>query len=90
MKTFTRKEQLQHFEEIILHNGRFILQALKYCHENGIGSFRMSSRLWPLKTHPQLKYELKDLKKFDEIVKIYAEVKQFAKEKLIRLTFHPD
>lgn len=79
-----------YLSEIIVANCSSLLEAVKYCATCGIGSFRITSRLFPLYTHPEYGYQIDDLKKRVPILKKLRLVKKTAQEKNIRLTFHPD
>ena len=75
---------------LALHNSESLLQAIEYCADNGILSFRITSTLMPLYTHPQCKYSIEQLPSSDQIVAILEECGRQAKENKIRLGFHPD
>lgn len=87
---FSRQEQLALLSTTILHNGSSLLQALHYCHDHQIGSFRITSQFAPLKTHPDLRYDLEQLPDYELILELFGASKDFAYEKNIRLIFHPD
>src|SRR5687768_5485426 len=42
-------------------NSKALLEALHFCVRKGIGSFRVNSQVLPVKTHPQVGYELGEL-----------------------------
>ncbi|MFA5250692.1 MAG: UV DNA damage repair endonuclease UvsE, partial [Parachlamydiales bacterium] len=52
---------LSYLEKIILHNVENLQKALVYCSRHQIGAFRVTSRFFPLFTHPGLNYRLEDL-----------------------------
>ena len=81
---------LHYISEIIFENCLNLLKAVNFCAEHGIGSFRITSRLFPLYTHPECGYEIDDLENRVSILKKLRLVKKLAQEKNIRLTFHPD
>jgi UV DNA damage endonuclease len=85
-----RNQQLAKLSATVLNNGRSLLSAIEYCASNSIGSFRVNSRILPLKTHPQLGYRLRDLPDAESIGHTYRRAAQLAAEQNIRLTFHPD
>ena len=87
---FSRADQKKRITEIILHNGDSLLAAVQYCKNNSIGAFRVNSQIWPLKTHPQLGYDISELPESKEILRRYALVKQFAEANNIRTLLHPD
>ena len=87
---FGRSEQLTKITDSILHNGESLIKAIAFCREAGIGAFRINSRIFPLKTHPQVGYSLEDLPEAEEIEKIFRRAGYLAARDDIRLTFHPD
>lgn len=90
MSKYARNQQLHLLSATILANGQALRQALVFLQANGIGSFRVNSRLFPLKTHPQLGYALTDLPDFPAISTIFSQAADLARQTDIRLTFHPD
>jgi len=86
----SRRKQLEKFSELCLHNAVSLLQSIEYCHKNNIQSFRISSEILPVKTHPEYKYKVKDLPDSKEILKTFSKCKATAEKFNIRLTFHPD
>lgn len=87
---FSRQEQLSRLAEICLANAESLMKALIYCHDNGIGDFRINSQILPLKTHPETGYDIMALPNGDEIVKKFKACGRFSKNNNIRTTFHPD
>lgn len=85
-----RARQLTQLSDTIVHNGQALLQAIEFCHQQGIGSFRINSRILPLKTHPQLGYRLEDLPGYELIDQTYRQAGALAGRHDIRLSFHPD
>ncbi len=71
-------------------NAASLAAALHYCAENGIGCFRVNSRILPLSTHPQLGYRLEELPGGEEIVASFRACARSAAEHRLRLSFHPD
>ncbi len=86
----SRQEQLELLSATILHNALSLEKALVYCRDHHIGSFRLSSRFLPLKTHPQLAYRLEELPRAPEISRQLQLCRRFARENDLRITFHPD
>jgi UV DNA damage endonuclease len=86
----TPRARLSKLSQLAMSNSQSLLAAINYCYENKIGSFRVNSRILPLKTHPEYQYELKALDQAKEIKNSFMLCKQRAKELGIRLTFHPD
>lgn len=81
---------LAKLSEICLHNSRSLHDALNFCSDHGIGSFRIQSGLMPLRTHPRHGYEINDLPDADEIRAVLEGCRLLAGRKDIRTTFHPD
>lgn len=90
LKNRSRGEQLQLLSDTVVQNCRSLRGALVYCQEHQIGSFRISSRFLPLKTHPQLSYSLEELPDAEEITAQLHLCRRFAQENDLRITFHPD
>ncbi len=87
---FDRHRQLALLSATILANGQALSAAIAYCAGNGIGAFRVNSRIFPLKTHPAIGYRLVDLPDHAAIDTLYRQAGRAAAEQDIRLTFHPD
>ncbi len=85
-----RKDQRMRLSEICRANADSLMKALAFCHGNGIGSFRINSRILPLKTHPQSGYDMADLPDGDEIIQAFRACGDFCRRNHIRTTFHPD
>ncbi|MFZ0565285.1 MAG: UV DNA damage repair endonuclease UvsE [Chlamydiales bacterium] len=75
---------------ILLDNSKALEMAIVHCSELGIGSFRISSRIFPAYTHGEEGYRLADLPASERIVNQLKTCKRVAKTHDIRLTFHPD
>ncbi len=71
-------------------NALSLQAALTFCAEQGIGCFRVNSQILPLKTHPSLGYEIRELPGGDEIVGLFQDCGRFAAEQGLRTCFHPD
>lgn len=87
---FPRNRQLELLTNTILNNIQALIQAITYCSRAGIGAFRINSRIFPLKTHPQVGYALTDLPEHKEIMQTCLQAQFLAKQLDIRLSFHPD
>ena len=77
-------------KNLCLQNAQSLLSAIDYCSKNNIGSFRINSRILPLKTHPDFGYDIKKLPQAKEIEGTFKLCGRRAKASGIRLTFHPD
>jgi len=58
---FPEEERKKRLSEICRSNADNLMKALAYCHESGIGDFRINSQILPLKTHPEIGYDVRDL-----------------------------
>lgn len=82
--------RLPRIAELIRHNARSLLAAVRFCADHGIGSFRVNSQILPLKTHPAVGYEVCRLPDSEEIIAAFRECGRAATSHDVRLTFHPD
>ena len=71
-------------------NAEALLASLQFCAENEIGCFRVNSQILPLKTHPDLGYEVQDLPDGPEIIRRFQACGEFARLHGLRTCFHPD
>lgn len=85
-----RGDGLAKLSQLCLHNADALLDALRFCAASGIGCFRILSQILPLKTHPQLGYDIADLPEGAEIVRRFKRCRTFAKKHGLRTCFHPD
>nr|WP_320191785.1 hypothetical protein [uncultured Desulfobacter sp.] len=54
LEKFSRDEQMQRLANLCTVNAKSLLNALEFCRDNQIGSFRINSQILPLKTHPRI------------------------------------
>jgi UV DNA damage endonuclease len=87
---FDRRQQLALLSATVLANGQALQEAIVYCSRHAIGAFRVNSRIFPLKTHPQVGYGLEELPDHDIILESYRQAATLAQQHRIRLSFHPD
>lgn len=85
-----RDEQLARLAALCSSNADALLAALNFCAARGIGAFRINSQILPLKTHPDVGYAVSELPEGAEIVRRFQECGAFARDRGIRLSFHPD
>jgi UV DNA damage endonuclease len=85
-----RQEGLAKLGDLCMENAASLLASLRYCAENGIGCFRITSQILPLKTHPELGYAISDLPDGSNVVRRFEECGSFARQKGLRTCFHPD
>lgn len=86
----TPKERRNKLNGLCLENASALNEAIAYCAENKIGAFRVNSQILPLKTHPEVGYELKELPDGDEIICRFKAAGRLRKQTGLRLSFHPD
>ncbi len=85
-----RSDAMEKVSRLALSNADALMDALRFCFDNGIGCFRVTSQILPMKTHPQFGYEVRDLPDGDEIVRRFRACGTFAGENNLRTCFHPD
>ena len=90
LQAFSRTQQLKYLAEICRHNARSLHNALQYCRDHDIKDFRINSQILPLKTHPDMGYQIEDLPFHDQIVQTFKDCGRFCRKHDIRTTFHPD
>ena len=71
-------------------NAIALAHAIERCHELGVGAFRINSQIAPLATHPASGYALADLDQGDVIIRAFQAAGEVARERDVRLSFHPD
>ena len=71
-------------------NAIALAHAIERCAELGFGAFRISSQIIPLATHPVSGYTLEMLVDGDVISASFAGAGIVARERGVRLSFHPD
>ncbi len=90
LSRMARADALDKLARLCATNADALLAALGFCAEHGIGSFRINSQILPLKTHPQVGYEMGDLPGGEEIVRRFRHAGEFATQHGLRVCFHPD
>jgi UV DNA damage endonuclease len=85
-----REDGLARLSDLCTANAAALLAALRFCSGRGIGCFRVTSQVLPLKTHPRLAYEIDELPGRDEIARGFAACGAFAAAHGLRTCFHPD
>lgn len=85
-----RTEQLRRFAEIARQNAASLKAAVEFCAAHGIGCFRVTSQVLPLRTHPTVGYAVAALPDAESIVAAFRECGRRARSLDVRLTFHPD
>ena len=90
VRPLDRPAQLVKLSELCLDNACALVAAVEEVHRLGFGSFRVSSPLLPLYTHPEVGYRLGDLPAAREITATLRSVKALNEKHHLRLSFHPD
>ena len=90
IKRLARREARKRLAGLCAENAATLLSALRFCDANGIGCFRVNSQILPLKTHPEVGYDLEKLPGGRQIIEQFQECGKFAKAAGLRTTFHPD
>jgi len=90
LQRLSRREQLVRLAEICTFNAASLLAALHFCAANKIASFRISSAICPVKTHPTVGYRIEQLPGADEIIEQFRRCGVFSCAQGIRTGFHPD
>ena len=85
-----RVDLLAKLSRLCRTNAEALLASLQFCAENEIGCFRVNSQILPLKTHPDLGYEVQDLPDGPEIIRRFQACGEFARLHGLRTCFHPD
>ena len=71
-----------------LNNVHVTFYCVQHCYENGWG-YRVSSSLFPIRTHPDFKYGIKNVPQYDEIMKGLEEIAIYNETWKVRLSTHP-
>jgi len=87
---FHRDQQLSKLSAICFHNTANLFLALETVQRLGIGSFRIMSPLFPRMTHPEVGYLLDELPQGEILCRHLEEIRKYALQHDIRLSFHPD
>jgi UV DNA damage endonuclease len=87
---FSEEDRLNRLAGLCVHNAQSLQKALVFCRENRIGAFRINSQILPLKTHPDVGYDMFDLPGAEDIVASFKACGEFCLAHDIRTTFHPD
>ena len=90
LRKISRPNALNKISELCIHNALSLNDALLYCQDHGVGAFRISSGILPLRTHPHLGYTIDELPGATQIRTLFGKCHKFALNNNIRTTFHPD
>lgn len=86
----SRAQALAKVSSLCLANAQALALALDYCAAHGIGSFRINSQILPVKTHPEVGYDVADLPDGERIRTAFVACGEQRQRLGLRLTFHPD
>jgi len=84
------QDRARYLGDVALHNAQSVCDMLDYCARLGIRSFRITSQLFPLATHPVSGYGLGDLAEGEEVRRRLDRAAALARDRAIRLSLHPD
>ena len=79
-----------HLASICSDNANALYRSLEFCAANGIGAFRINSQILPVKTHPHVGYDLRQLPGGEGIIDRFKQCGAFSRKHGIRTSFHPD
>lgn len=85
-----KNDALLKISHLCLKNAASLQEALLYCAQNNIGSFRVNSQILPVKTHPQAGYTVEELPDGKEIIKAFEKCRALLIKNKLRMSFHPD
>lgn len=85
-----RLDALEKLSRLCVENADALLVALQYCAGNGIGCFRVNSQILPVKTHPDVGYDVEELPDGKEIIRRFKRCGEYAAQHQLRTCFHPD
>jgi len=85
-----RSDAMIKLNRLCIENADALLASLQFCASNNIGCFRINSQILPIKTHPELGYDVSDLPDGNEIIRRFKECGEFVKQHKLRTCFHPD
>ena len=86
----TPEERRRKLSRLCRQNADALTRAVRFCADNQIECFRINSQILPLKTHPDFKYNLKDLPDGAAIRERFEAAGKLAAQANVRLTMHPD
>jgi UV DNA damage endonuclease len=90
VSTLDPQARREYLSAIARANAIALAHAVERCHELGIGAFRITSQIVPLATHPVSGYSLAALDRGDVITRAFEAAGELARERDVRLSFHPD
>jgi UV DNA damage endonuclease len=90
IRRLPRREAREKLARLCAENAAALMAALRFCSAHGIGCFRANSQILPVKTHPEVGYNLEELPEGRQIVAQFQECGKYARSAGLRTTLHPD
>jgi UV DNA damage endonuclease len=84
-----RTEALRELCTRILHNVKTAHRTIQFCQQRGISAYRLSSNLFPIISHSEVRMKISDLPNYSDIVLECDRIKQTLQQKPIRISSHP-
>jgi UV DNA damage endonuclease len=84
-----REQALGILSARILNNFVVTEKIIRYCHEVGFSSYRLSSDLTPILNHPEVNLKLQDLPDSSEIFSALESIKKAIQETKLKVSAHP-
>ncbi len=90
LATLSRRGAREKLGAILAHNARATAQAIRFCGALNIGAFRSSSRVAPLRTHPDVGYDPASLPGGKASVRAFRDAGKLAEDLGVRTLLHPE
>ena len=88
-KSLPRDEALSILSDRILNNLQVTNKIIKFCYDNKMSSYRMSSDLFPVINHPDVNISLDQLPASFYIFNELSSIRKTIKETKLKITAHP-
>jgi UV DNA damage endonuclease len=92
LSQFNKQSKIISLKELcsrILHNIVHTHRTIRFCQDNNISGYRISSSLFPVITHDSVNLCISELPNFSEIKAELERIKQTIQKKFIKLSAHP-
>lgn len=83
------EESMKELCSRILHNFKITHRTIKFCQQNYIQGYRLSSSLAPIITHKKVNLKISDLPNYEMILQECESIKQTLQKQYLRLSAHP-
>lgn len=90
LRSLSQAARSAHLASICMDNADALYRSLEFCSDNGIGAFRINSQILPVKTHPEVGYDLHKLPDGSRIISRFKQCGALSRQNGIRTSFHPD